>query len=58
MERVANVQFSQWRATSMIKAWDNCIRAFVLRWALLRRSYGSNLLSRPTKGSKGQRHRL
>jgi hypothetical protein len=57
MAHVANVHFSQCRATSMIKARDCCIRAFVLRWALLRPSDGSNLLSRPTKGSKGQRHR-
>ena len=57
MAHVANVHLSQRRATSMIRERGYCIRASVLRWALLRRSDGSYLLSRPTRGSKGRRHR-
>jgi hypothetical protein len=56
MAHVASVRLSRWRATNMIKAWDYGISAFVLRWALLRRSDGSNILSSPTKVSIGQRH--
>jgi len=54
MAHVTNVHFSQWRASSMITARDYCISTSVLRLALLQRSDGSYLLSRPTKGSKGR----